>query len=78
MRKLASAPLRASRLRAALGLAATGGPAHVERWHAHDRRGVRLRKVRGSVTRAALALSALALLAAAGCSSRGSTTATTV
>ena len=72
MRKLASAPLRASRLRAALGLAATGGPAHVERWHAHDRRGVRLTQTRGSVTRAALALLA-ATAVTAGCASNSST-----
>ena len=72
MRKLASAPLRAGRLWAALGLAAAIGPAQVERWHAHDRRGVRLTQTRGSVTRAALALLA-ATAVTAGCASNSST-----
>jgi hypothetical protein len=72
MRKLAIAPLRAGRLLATLGLAASSGPAQVERWHSHDRRGVRLRQTRGSVTRAALALFA-ATAVTAGCASTSST-----
>ena len=57
MRKLAIALLRESRLLAAVDLAAASGPTQVERSHAHDGRGVRLRQTReGPVTGAALAL----------------------
>src|SRR5215470_10073414 len=66
MRRLASAPLRAGRLVATAGLAAASGPAQVGRWHARDRRNVRLRQTRGSVTRAAVALLAAAAVTA-GC-----------
>jgi hypothetical protein len=72
MRKLASAPLRARGLRAALGLAAASGSAQVERWHSHDRPGVRLRQTRVSVTRAALTL-LVATAVTAGCASNSST-----
>ena len=72
MRKLAIAPFRAGRLLATMGLAAASRPAQVERWHAHDRRGVRLTQTRGSVTRAALALLA-ATAVTAGCASNSST-----
>jgi len=72
MHKLAIAPFPASTILAAPGLPAASGPAQVERRHSPDRRGVRLRQTRGSVTRTALALFAATAITA-GCASTSST-----
>ncbi len=69
MRKLTIA---APTLLTALGVMTVSGPAQIERSHAHNRRGVRLRQTRGSVTRAALALFA-ATAVTVGCASNSST-----